>query len=280
MADYARTLAAVDQVLGTAGLTRYMGAQARMASEALTGDLFITAIAAKLADRDFAGTAAELLSLVTPADDTWRPPKGWPANPRAVTQRLHRQAPVMRKAGWLVSDDGAENKQHATRWQISTPEKAPYRPSPSSPSSPDQDETDTQARKARKASNDSDLPTRTCTVCGNPLDPVLASLGGTAHPQGAPRQRVHHLPRAHHHRPAHRPAHQPARLVPRPVRAARRPHPGRRPSRTVNRTERDQSNRRCSDQRLWRLRSRQNYLRHAHDVFLGDPGHSALRNGA
>jgi len=192
MADYARTLAAVDQVLGTDGLARYMGAQARMASEALTGDLFITAIAAKLADTDFAGTAAELLTLVTPADDTWRPPKGWPVTPRGVTQRLHRQAPVMRKAGWLVSDDGGENKQHATRWQISapTPEVGRNPPSPSSPSpesSPDPDEADTAARKASYASNDSDLPTRTCTQCGEPLAPYLAGFGDMTHPDCDPR---------------------------------------------------------------------------------------------
>ena len=41
--------------------------------------------------------------------------------------------------------------------------------------------------------------------------------------QSTPRQHLHHLPRPHHHRPAHRPPHQPGWLVPRPVRAARRP---------------------------------------------------------
>ncbi len=197
MADYARTLAAVDQVLGTDGLTRYMGAQARMAAEALTGDVFITAVAAQLAEENFDGTAAELLTLVTPADDTWRPPKGWPATPRGVTQRLHRQAPVMRKAGWSVSDDGAENKQHATRWQISAPppEKAADSCSPNSPTSPGQDETDTRGEVASQASNDYGQsqdeqpgPGACSAGCGYPLPEMYTKeLGWTHHAGCRPR---------------------------------------------------------------------------------------------
>lgn len=112
-----------------------------------------------------------------------RRPGSCPATARGVTQRLHRQAPVMRKAGWSVSDDGGENKQHATRWQISppSPEKGPYRASPSSPSSPTQDGTGRQARMASYASNDSDLSTgRTCEICGQPM--TVYEAGQTAHP--------------------------------------------------------------------------------------------------
>jgi hypothetical protein len=154
-----------------------------MASEALTGDLFVTAVAGALDGTSFAGTAAELLTLVTPDGDGWRPPKGWPATGRGVTQRLHRQAPVMRKAGWVVSDDGGENKQHATRWRISSPSlevgRNPSSPSsPGSPSSPDSDETDTPARMARMASNDSDLPTGSCPH-GKPYPPDPPGISTT-----------------------------------------------------------------------------------------------------
>ena len=123
MADFAKILYAVDQVLGTEGLARYMQAQQKMASDALTGDPFVAVMAEKLTGT-FTGTAKELLYEVAPTDEKWRPPKGWPATPRAVTTKLHRQAPVMRKAGWTVTDDGGANHDNAVRWTITPPEMA------------------------------------------------------------------------------------------------------------------------------------------------------------
>src|SRR5205085_6465875 len=68
----------------------------------------------------FTGTSAELLKLVTPADD-WRAPKGWPSNARAVTRLLHQQGPVMRKAGWTVADDSGANHSGVTQWSLTPP---------------------------------------------------------------------------------------------------------------------------------------------------------------
>lgn len=150
MADFARIVAAVDRVLGTSGLDHYIAKQGAVATESLTADPFITAIESQLSIGGFDGTAAALLVLVTPDEDNWRPPKGWPTTPRAVTQRLHRQAPVMRKAGWVVSDDGGANKSHATRWTIHRPEMAPNPDSPTSPTSP----TSPPADQASQASNE------------------------------------------------------------------------------------------------------------------------------
>jgi len=124
MADFAKILHAVDQVLGTAGLERYMAAQQAMAGEALTGDQFVTAMAEKIADEPgatFTGTSKELLHLVSPTDEKWRPPKGWPVTARSVTTKLNRQAPVMRKAGWVVTNDGGANHDNAVRWTITPP---------------------------------------------------------------------------------------------------------------------------------------------------------------
>jgi hypothetical protein len=144
MADYARTLAAVDQVLGTTGLDRYTGTQSRLAADSLTGDPFVIAIVEALTGTatveqphpdlpdwgfeevtverfdTFTGSAAELLARVTPTADGWRPPKGWPTTARSVTQRLHRQAAVMRKAGWVVF--GVEDAHRkVTVWTITPP---------------------------------------------------------------------------------------------------------------------------------------------------------------
>jgi len=110
MADFGRVLAAVDKVFGTHGLERYVDGQSSLASESLTGDPFIMAMQRDLTGT-FKGTSAELLSLVKVPE---RPPKYWPTDARRVTQRLHRQAPIMRRAGWKVTGD----KGHTICWTI------------------------------------------------------------------------------------------------------------------------------------------------------------------
>ncbi|MGH3679890.1 MAG: DUF4326 domain-containing protein, partial [Natronosporangium sp.] len=120
MADFSKVLAAVDQVHGSQGFDRYVKAQRSLATDALTGDAFVIAMAEKIAD-SFEGSSRELLQLVTPDDEGWRRPKEWPGNARAVTARLHRQAPVMRKAGWAVEDDDGANHTNAVRWTITPP---------------------------------------------------------------------------------------------------------------------------------------------------------------
>lgn len=152
MADFARVLAAVDQVRGTSGLRRYMEKQSEVATESLTDDSFVTTISTTLKDV-FIGTSAELLALVTPADEKWRAPKGWPGSSRQVTQTLRRQAPSMRKAGWQVDDDGGANKQHTVTWTIAPrhTEMVCNGDSPCSPCSPTSPTT-TQASQASQAS--------------------------------------------------------------------------------------------------------------------------------
>jgi len=119
MADFARILAAVDEVLGTDGLDHYVGKQRSLATDSLTADSFIQAMEANLTN-GFTGTAAELLDCLT----VDHPPKGWPTHPRQVTQRLRRQAPSMRKAGWTVTDDGGANHDKVAHWTIRPPEIA------------------------------------------------------------------------------------------------------------------------------------------------------------
>jgi len=121
MADYARRLAAVDQLLGTEGLAHYLKRIGGLATEALTDDPFLIAMGEHLqVGETFTGTAADLLTRVTPDVERWRAPKGWPATARAVTQQLRRQAPNMRRAGWTVNElpAGHSNLVH---WQIRPP---------------------------------------------------------------------------------------------------------------------------------------------------------------
>ena len=161
MADYARVLAAVDVVLGTDGMGRYLAKQGTLATDSLTADPFVTALDTVLVD-PFTGTAAELLNLATPQVERWRAPKGWPGNARAVTQLLRRQAPPMRKAGWTVTDDGGANKSHAVTWTVARPEKVRIPDSPTSPTSP----TGAQASQASNEYEPSqDDEAGFCDVC-------------------------------------------------------------------------------------------------------------------
>ncbi|MDZ7799983.1 MAG: hypothetical protein U5K81_04195 [Trueperaceae bacterium] len=136
MADFARILAAVDRVLGTNGVERYMSAAGRMAADSLTGDTFVATMQERLS-ATFEGTSGDLLRVVTPSDDKWRRPKDWPTTVRAVTQRLRKQAPMMRKAGWEVTDDGGANKAKVVTWRITPPgSEGDHEPDPRDPPHP------------------------------------------------------------------------------------------------------------------------------------------------
>ena len=120
MADFSRILAAVDKVMGTQGLDHYFQKQTAIATDSLTGDVFTAGIIDRLMG-EFTGTSAELLAHLT----LEKPPKGWPSNARAVTQRLHRHAPALRKAGWKVTNDDGRNKNHAVVWTLTPPCRRP-----------------------------------------------------------------------------------------------------------------------------------------------------------
>jgi hypothetical protein len=119
MADFARILAAVDQILGTNGLTRFAERARTMAEDTLSADPFIAAMAETRVD--FHGKSADLLIKVTPNEQGWRPPRNWPKDPRMVTSLLRRNAPAMRKVGWIVEEDEDLHNNHAI-WTVISPE--------------------------------------------------------------------------------------------------------------------------------------------------------------
>jgi hypothetical protein len=120
MAGFARILAAVDKTLQTKGLARYQEKQRALAAESLTADPFVAAIRNTLDGERFEGTSGALLSKVTPVDEKWRPPRGWPASARAVTGLLRRQSPGMRRTGWLI-EERPPGHDNAIRWDITAP---------------------------------------------------------------------------------------------------------------------------------------------------------------
>lgn len=178
MADFAHIVAAVDTVLGTAGLARYVGKQKSVATDALTGDLFITALEENIVDT-FEGTAAKLLELATRQDELWMRPKSWPGTPRAVTQRLKRQAPPMRKAGWTIEHDDGANHSNVVKWTIKPPARTREARIPDSqPPQPSQEGSGREHASHAShehASSHEDKP-MSCAVCGEPVDPAAGDF--------------------------------------------------------------------------------------------------------
>ena len=87
------------------------------------------------AQPDFTGKAADLLHQVTPTTDGWRPPRGWPRDARQVTSILKRNAPALRKAGWIIEDEPGHARY--VIWTITHPEKARISHHPHHQSEPD-----------------------------------------------------------------------------------------------------------------------------------------------
>lgn len=117
MADFARVVAAVDEILGTDGLSHYLAKQNALATDSLSGDPFMVALGEQIR-ATFTGTSSELLETIRAPE---RLPKHWPASARSVTQHLRRHAPALRRSGWEVSDDGGANHRKALTWTLVPP---------------------------------------------------------------------------------------------------------------------------------------------------------------
>lgn len=136
MADFAAVAAAVDQLVGTRALDRFLEKSRTLAEDSLTADPFVAEMATALAGDEFEGTAAELLARVTPTTDGWRRPADWPKSPQQVSGRLRRNAPALRTSGWTVEDDGARNKKGTKLWRLTAPTQEEIGRESSPPSPP------------------------------------------------------------------------------------------------------------------------------------------------
>ena len=174
MADYAKTLAAVDEVLGTNGLCRYLDKQSTLAADSLEGDEFVVELMATITT-PFTGTSAALAKLVAPPDGD-RLPKGWPANARAVTAKLRRQAPVLRKIGWRVTDDVTRAK--VIEWTITPPDREPE----SAPSREDRDSTPATPETPAQSDPDAGIAGVAGTKYGQSQDATPCARCGVVDP--------------------------------------------------------------------------------------------------
>lgn len=128
MADFARLMATLDKINGTSGLTRWQDTAQTMATDAVEGDPFLSAVMDGVAGTwsgAWSGTSSELLALAettarqAATDDgtEWRTPRGWPRTPHKASADMKRYAPVLRKLGWDV-DNAKDPHTKRARWTL------------------------------------------------------------------------------------------------------------------------------------------------------------------
>jgi hypothetical protein len=132
MADWAVWVTAAEPALGwpeQSILSAYRTMRGTAIEATLDGDPLSVAVLGL--SRPWEGTAAELLTRLTPAG---RLPRGWPESPRAMSAALRRLAPGLRRLGIEVSTYKEAGTGGRRLIAISRSEDGPDRPSPSSPS--------------------------------------------------------------------------------------------------------------------------------------------------
>ncbi|GAA1877879.1 hypothetical protein GCM10009836_69070 [Pseudonocardia ailaonensis] len=121
MADFAKIVAAVDQVLGTSGLDTYLNLRTELAQDAAASDPTLVALVEAIKE-PFTGTAAELLAAIRPDAEKWKAPEGWPKSARGLSGQMRRNAPTLRSLGWEVTElDRSSSRAKQLRWQIVPP---------------------------------------------------------------------------------------------------------------------------------------------------------------
>jgi len=104
MADFALWASAAEDALGWregAFLESYVHNRGELVSESLEDDLVASAVQTLLADIElWTGTASELLKRLAEISGIGeRPPRNWPTGPRALSGRLRRASPLLRRIG-------------------------------------------------------------------------------------------------------------------------------------------------------------------------------------
>ncbi|MFJ2790392.1 MULTISPECIES: ATP-binding protein [unclassified Streptomyces] len=131
MADFARVLAAVDQAMGWCTLDDYLNASSNVASDALEGDPFGSAVAALVEQAGtWQGTAAQLLDALNASGQAR--PHDWPKDATRAGGKVKRLAPLLRSIGITVDDTQRSPDRHRHKLLILTRTDLPD-PSASAP---------------------------------------------------------------------------------------------------------------------------------------------------
>lgn len=135
MADYARVLAAIDQVTGLDCLPRYLALGTELMADVVDDDPVAVAVRDLTERRGgrWSGTAGELFAAISPE----RPPKGWPANPRSLAQAVKSASTALRSVGIEITTERTSKARIIT---CEMPRIASSSSSPGHLSGPDQHE--------------------------------------------------------------------------------------------------------------------------------------------
>jgi len=189
LADFARIVAATDQVLGTSALETYQALSSRISADVVEADPVAEAVR-KLATTagTWQGTAGELLGKLTADLGEQRPPRGWPATPRGMAAALTRAAPALRDVGVRVEQAGRVGHQGQRRWWLSVDVDAQP---PTDPQAALWQPTDPSGPQA--AGNRPSAPSASSARAQPPSSPAMSGADGRAdgpltvsHPTGQP----------------------------------------------------------------------------------------------
>jgi hypothetical protein len=201
LADFARILAATDQVLGASALETYRDLSSRISADVVEADPVADAVR-KLATTagPWQGTAGELLAKLTADLGEQRPPRGWPATPRGMAAALTRAAPALRDVGVRVEQAGRLGHQRQRCWWLSVdvdaqpptdPQAALWQPAdpsgvqgdgnrPSAPPAPPADGQPPSSPAVARVDGGADGPRTVEAPAGQPSAPPIRTVADPA----------------------------------------------------------------------------------------------------
>lgn len=162
MADFARVLAAVDQVKGWKTLESYKATAREAVADVLEGEPFAQAVVA-LVDRSgplgMTLTASELLERVHTPDKL---PKKWPKDSTRAGGQLKRLAPALRTIGIEVDDSERQPKGNRSRLYKLTASESRRKSAPAAPTAPatGSDQRESAGASAESSTRSGEFSTR------------------------------------------------------------------------------------------------------------------------
>lgn len=172
MADYARVLAAIDQVADTDCLPRYLALGTELMADVVDDDQVASAVRDLVPNEGdtWTGTATDLHAKITPE----RPPKGWPTTPRYLATRVNNAATALRSVGIEVTNKRTRGARLTTVENVRDPA------SPASPAS----HTPADQARHRDAAGDAADPRVTQAPTGDAAVTQPATPSVTTEPPG------------------------------------------------------------------------------------------------
>jgi 5S rRNA maturation endonuclease (ribonuclease M5) len=136
MADFARVLAAVDQVRGWRTLESYKSSARDAVADVLEGEPFAQAVVALVVKAGAEGLTLTAQQLLDRIEAPERLPKKWPRDSTRAGGYLKRLAPALRTVGIEVDDSQRQPKGNRSRLYRLTASESARKSAPAAPTAP------------------------------------------------------------------------------------------------------------------------------------------------